>query len=780
MATATSAVQLDIHEFNHAFLPSTDDAIPSPCTWDHNLFSSMRRAKSVKGNDISELLVTAINDNELTPGSICSRYTPYFEPTVDKTSLDDSTAIFRTAHVPSEGQPRWSDLSVPIEVYTHRHAIDPFDYTDSQDLDANEKSRNRILERISTVADLLFAAQHRVFLFMILIIGRRFRFLRLDRAGIITTPSVDYYEDPHVLCDILWRVSQLDDMALGFDPTATRILPGDVDFSRMDFLAISNPSDLDDTERVQVRDGRTTRHYLIGKPSFRSGEFLGRGTCGYVAYDCERHNFVWLKDAWRASYMLAKTEGDVLGRINSAGVSNVPTLVCDGDVGGQSTITADWWERKRCDPSTSLRPPPSSSSRSSSTTLASSSSPGSKKRKRVAHMETAIPMPPYSPNATLHSNCPLRQHVHYRIVVEEVCMPLKHFEHGRQLVSVVLDCLLGKYGGNIMILPKIKRDKNGNNPMVVWTGVLSDWELSRPVDAQDAASKQTQTDRMGTYQFMSANLLNHITKPVKVSDELESFFHLLVYYAVRYLSSNCTNVSSWIDSYFYNYSGPERMHTCGMKSLAVEETGLLEIDSPVEGPLLFDSPMDGALSTILKTLRAHYKVMNHDAVTAAPNSCLCPETLPESPLLAPAFIMLDFDDDVDADLDPEEVARWEARLHMPLPDHNTPTPEDRELARKVADHTFMIAHLARVLRDPRWGADDRRNASAPAPAPSPQHPDGSGKPGARPPSEAARTPSIKRQRTSGPERNVSLPARLRASTRRVRTNARTHPIRARR
>ena len=32
--------------------------------------------------------------------------------------------------------------------------------------------------------------------------------------------------------------------------------------------------------------------------------------------------------------------------------------------------------------------------------------------------------------------------------------------------------------------------------MVVWTGILSDWELSKPVDSQEAASKATQADRM--------------------------------------------------------------------------------------------------------------------------------------------------------------------------------------------------------------------------------------------------------------------------------------------
>ncbi|KAM5541563.1 hypothetical protein V8D89_004753 [Ganoderma adspersum] len=764
--------------------------------------------------------VTAINGIDLAPGSTSSRYTPHFDPTLDKTTLHDSTAIFRAAHVPSEGQPQWSDLSVAVEVFTHRRGIDPFDNTGSQDYGSIERSRQRIPDHISSVADLLFAAQHRVFLFMCLIIGRRFRFLRLDRAGIVATPSIDYYADPHVLCDILWRVSQLDDMALGLDPTATRVMPGDVDFFRMDFLALSSPSDLDDAERlveevdprcppvfryvrslfaeslardwprhrVQVRDEEETRGYLVGKPSFRSGEFMGRGTCGYVAYDCKTHRFVWLKDAWRASYMLSQTEGDVLRKLNAANVPNVPTLVCDGDVGEQCTLTADWWEHQHCGPSTPALPPPSPPSNSSSTTLVSYASPGSKKRRRAVESENVTRASLQSPNATLHSNCPLRQHRHYRIVVEEVCMPLKTFKHGRQLVSIVLDCLHAHHqaathpetrllhcdisGGNILICPKIRRDRKGTNTMVVWTGILSDWELSKAVDSQDAASKATQADRMGTYEFMSINLLNHITKPVKISDELESFFHLLVYYSVRYLNSNCHNITSWVDNYFHSYSGPERMLSCGEKSCAVEVSGVLQMRYPDGAPLSFRSPMDSVLAPILKRLRAHYKVMEYDATEARPPPC--PETPPRLASTAPPVLLRDYDDEDDEDVDEAEIAEWEAELQAGPPDRS-PTAEDRELATKVADHKFMLDHLSRMLRDPRWRANDR----IPRPA-IPQNKLPSTPTGEIQPRKPVSPRSNKRQRTSGTERNASLPARLHTSTRRTRTHARTHPIRAKR
>ena len=279
--------------------------------------------------------------------------------------------------------------------------------------------------------------------------------------------------------------------------------------------------------------------------------------------------------------------------------------------------------------------------------------------------------------------------------------------------------------------------------------------------------------QQGTYEFMSVNLLNHITKPVQISDELESFFHLLVYYSVRYLNSNCHNIASWIDNYFHSYSGPERMLSCGEKSCAVEVSGVLQMRYPDGAPLSFRSPMDGVLAPILKRLRAHYKVTEHEATkSSAPSR---PETPPPLASAAPPVLLRDYDDEDDEGVDEEEIAEWEAELQAGPPDRS-PTAEDRELAKKVADHKFMLDHLSRVLRDPRWRANDR----LPRPDPSQNN-----KPPSTPsrnmqPTESVSLRSNKRQRTSGPERNVSLPARLHASTRRTRTHAHTHPIRARR
>lgn len=50
--------------------------------------------------------------------------------------------------------------------------------------------------------------------------------------------------------------------------------------------------------------------------------------------------------------------------------------------------------------------------------------------------------------------------------------------------------------GNVMIYPKIKRHGAARRTSMVWTGILTDWELSKPVDADKAPSEMLQVHRL--------------------------------------------------------------------------------------------------------------------------------------------------------------------------------------------------------------------------------------------------------------------------------------------
>ena len=209
---------------------------------------------------------------------------------------------------------------------------------------------------------------------------------------------------------------------------------------------------------------------------------------------------------------------------------------------------------------------------------------------------------------------------------------------------------------------------------------------------------------------MSINLLQEPARAVQVSDELESFFHVLVYHAVRHLRSTCDRPSSWITDYFHRYAGPQRLGACGLKSTAIETRGRLESLSP-PGPLLFFSPLDELLSIALCIFRAHYKVMEHERQKdSAP-----PPPPPPRPPMDPTRKRLrqrnyHVDEKVRALLAAERAARQ--------PVDQGPTAEEREWSAKLADHTFMIAHLENFLQDSRWSDDDRIPPPQPPPLPT--------------------------------------------------------------
>ena len=443
------------------------------------------------------------------------------EPEDENVKHKLDVAIFQGSGLREQGPFSCADQTIPVVFVQPAFGADPFYVNASRYPDAEDKVQEMALKRISTTVKLLFTAQHRVAIFMLLVVGRQFRFVRWDRAGLIVTPAIDYIDDPATLCDLLGCISLLDPVALGFDPSATRILPGSSEFLQMDSAAQKNSSDVDHTERnleaseleapfifgyaralfreslaldapryrleVSSRAGAVTRYYLVGKPTFIAEGFTGRGTRGYVALDCQTRRFVWLKDTWRMSYLGRDLEGDILHRLNVTGIEGVPTLVCHGDVLEQVTVTSGF---------------------------------------------------PYTSSKILYENQvnfdamirgPLPQHTHYRIVVEEVCLPLDNFGNGKQLVSLVLDALRSEFrviqllsvnllmsislahcrvannpqtrllhcdvcSGNIMIYPKIKYGGAGGNASLAWTGILSDWELAQSMDSEQGANSNADPD----------------------------------------------------------------------------------------------------------------------------------------------------------------------------------------------------------------------------------------------------------------------------------------------
>ncbi|KAM5541559.1 hypothetical protein V8D89_004749 [Ganoderma adspersum] len=750
---ATKAFGADNDQFFAEFFPPPPSSATKPLVV-ANPFEALKDIKTMSEAQISAAFRAAVNDNNLAPGmKMAESEQKPDHKSIDKNKQKPDAALFFAHACPTDGRPHWPDQLFSIEFKDDSLSNDPFD--DGQGIvAADAKKRTAVRAQVIGYAELLFAVQQRTVVFMFLIIGRKFRVLRWDRAGTIVTTAVDYYDNWELMCDILWRISQLTPAQMGFDESATRLHPDNALWSAMDAAAKPHSDDVDEAEReltddevgetptftyvrslfreslvpqwprycLNVPDGEHERQFLVCKPTFRTDGMAGRGTRGYVALDCTTGRFVWLKDAWRAHYLFVDKEGDVLAQLNDEQhqVPHVPTLVCHGDIAGQETISHLWWARRH--PILPLNAEgPRTAPRSSHTLAEPSSSSLKRKREDDDDRWTSRPGPVDGNGSQTRSDCPLRQHQHYRVVVEEVALPLIGFRSGKQLVSIVYDCVKGHYyamdkakiihrdvsGGNILILPKRMFMKKRGRYWIKWTGLLVDWELSMPVESNVPLTLARQPERTGTWQFMSVGLLDRLSRIVTAVDELESFLHVLHYYSVRYLQSNCTDVGNHIEDYFDAFTLTNDAYTCGsFKQRSICEWGALRIIQKRDSETLqFDSPLDPLFETLVDRFYSYYLVDSHkrkQQEMAALQSSVAKLPLPPVPSQTSP---LDATEDTPFDGDDEFVSRVKrrrTRLH-----DQRPTREDEALAQEASEHKAMLALLIEAASSPAWPKGDK-------------------------------------------------------------------------
>ncbi|OBZ73659.1 hypothetical protein A0H81_06278 [Grifola frondosa] len=132
------------------------------------------------------------------------------------------------------------------------------------------------------------------------------------------------------------------------------------------------------------------------------------------------------------------------------------------------------------------------------------------------------------------------------------------------------------------------------------------WELQRlwiefKKDAiySIAYSLMRRHDRTGTWQFMSAHILNDMYRPPSIQDELESFLHVLLYYAIRY--THCANGE-------YKCGGfKRRIMKNGVATLFGDEDTLITFGDPTQ-----EHPLNSLIRTLLQWFGAYYRVVKHD------------------------------------------------------------------------------------------------------------------------------------------------------------------------
>src|SRR6267378_7143716 len=270
------------------------------------------------------------------------------------------------------------------------------------------KAACEISGQLIAYASAIHRSQFRVFSFSIALFGKTGRLLRWDRSGIIFTKSFNWYEEQDTLFEFLWRLNHLYHVDRGYDTTVTSVSDHEAKAALPKLLTYPGLEKLkkkEDLHKFLVRDDGTpegrVKYYITSGPIWDSQSLFGRSTLGYIGYDMETTNLVYLKDFWRTDLPGIQKEGDVYRELHSAHVSNIARLGLAGDV--------------------------------PKTPGSMDTEPGEVQRTRTQEFGDG------------RGRACVDPYVHYRLVLETLGRPLTTFKSTRQLCEVIRDAIVGMW-----------------------------------------------------------------------------------------------------------------------------------------------------------------------------------------------------------------------------------------------------------------------------------------------------------------------------------------------
>ncbi|KAI0292370.1 kinase-like domain-containing protein [Multifurca ochricompacta] len=382
----------------------------------------------------------------------------------------------------------------------------------------------RICRQLIGYALELHQSQFRVFSFSIFLFGQRGRLLRWDRSGVIYTESFEWLTQPDTLLEFIWRFNFLSVVERGHDSTVTPVTDDEAEVAlpklkRYPGLENTKKADL---RRFLVHDDRSAdgdlRGYITPNAVWDTGGLFGRSTFGYIAFDVASTNLVYLKDFWRTDLPGIQKESDIYCKLHDAQVPNIPRLGPAGDVplSPECTATASF----------------------------------ATQRTRTQDYLTI-------PDGE-HEWCPGQLHVdpyvHYRLVLETLGKSLSTFKSTRQLCEVIRDAIVA-HSAAYERAQILHRDVSAGNILITeeGTGMLIDWDLSKQVH-KGVEEGPRQHSRTGTWQFISISRLREPRYTAhEVSDDLESFFWVLLYQIARCRNILKIDVSNDMQEVFDDY-----------------------------------------------------------------------------------------------------------------------------------------------------------------------------------------------------------------------------------
>ncbi|KAI0077407.1 hypothetical protein K474DRAFT_1643204 [Panus rudis PR-1116 ss-1] len=475
---------------------------------------------SINCDRMTTRLAHAVNNSGLCPNFVLSNRKEEWD-TDSHSKIRPRLCLF-PENPSNDHASGWPSLELFVDVHPI-DCMDPFRLmfkTSRYSLRGDDQDMsNNLLDQLSGFLNAQFSRQHRRFTFALCIFGRYVRFLRVDRSGVVVSEAMNYITNPRILAEFFWRYSHLSYSKRGFDPYAEPATSSERRLLRRAILEYIDLAKAEEARRFPKMRMSLARDYpaykicvadelsgevqrfVIRRPFAGGRSLFGRSTRGYVAFRLgdgdhwERQplsgGLAFLKDTWRISSDELEREADIYEDLKEHGVQFIPTVICAGDVfcngRPQQTITE---------------------------ALAES-------------------IPPQW--VRLSRKC-RRTYIHHR-VAQELAFPLSAVTNAKELVQVIRDALQGLIEAYVKA-GRLHRDVSDRNVMIseshqgdsITHGLLNDWDVSRKLHENEPAG----SGRVGTWYFMSSQLLLHLQKSNDIYDDLESILWVLVYVAAQH------------------------------------------------------------------------------------------------------------------------------------------------------------------------------------------------------------------------------------------------------
>ncbi len=204
---------------------------------------------------------------------------------------------------------------------------------------------------------------------------------------------------------------------------------------------------------------------------------------------------------------------------------------------------------------------------------------------------------------------------------------------------------------------------------------------------------------------MSYGLLKYGSKMVEmveVYNDLEAFFYIILYYAIRYIDSNCRDVATFIEDFFDCYTIRNGEYYVGQKKKTAITRAEIEVEDEVA--LEFTKPpLNELVRELLQSFSTHYRILRYEARQEAIPKFRMPPA-PAAPSESP-----DVDDSEDPDIflvgahsaPPRQKAR--AATTKKKDEFAQPTEEERILAKNVTNHNLFLGVVCTALYSKAWG-----------------------------------------------------------------------------